>query len=141
MCPMCKTSALPPGYCPPMITSTMVRRERDLRMRAKLETLERKQRETRGWKSKLVGVRLWWLRKRMSRNGQSLRAGSMELALRRAMVRDSVARRNERRASLQRMTRSQRAEVRGRELAGNEEGGVEAVEERPRPACKFRTLC
>lgn len=136
MCPMCKTSALPAGYCPPTITSTMVRRERDLRMRAQLGILERKQRETKGWKSKMVGVRLWWLRKRMSRNGQSLRAGSMELALRRSMARESVARRNERRASLQRMTRSQRAEVRGRELAGEGEVGADAVEERPRPACE-----
>ena len=140
MCPMCKTSALPAGYCPPMITSTMVRRERDLRMRAQLDILERKQRDSKGWRGILVGVQLWWLRKRMSRNGQSLRAGSVELALRRAMLRESVARRNERRASLQRMTRSQRAEVRGRELAGDGEAGAEAVEERPRPACECSLL-
>ena len=140
MCPMCKTSALPAGYCPPVITSMMVRRERDLRMRAQLDMLERKQGETQGWKSKLVGVRIWWVRRRMSRNGQSLRAGSVELALRRAMVRESVARRNERRASLQRMTRSQRAEVRGRELAGDGEAGAEAVEDRPRPACECALL-
>jgi len=28
LCPLCKTSVLPKGYCPPVITNAMVRRER-----------------------------------------------------------------------------------------------------------------
>jgi hypothetical protein len=31
LCPLCKTSVLPKGYCPPVITNAMVRRERMLR--------------------------------------------------------------------------------------------------------------
>lgn len=31
LCPMCKTSALPPGYCPVNVTNLMVRRERLIR--------------------------------------------------------------------------------------------------------------
>jgi hypothetical protein len=31
LCPLCKKSALPPGYCPAKITNAMVRRERNLR--------------------------------------------------------------------------------------------------------------
>jgi hypothetical protein len=31
LCPLCKKSSLPPGYCPPMLTHAMVRRERMLR--------------------------------------------------------------------------------------------------------------
>lgn len=131
MCPMCKNSALPAGYCPPLITSTMVRRERDIRMRAELDILERSPEVV------FRNVRLWWARKRLNRNTQRLGHGSLELAVRRAMVRESAARRNERRESLAAMTRSQRAEVRGRELAGDNEVAGEHVEERPRPVCEF----
>lgn len=39
LCPMCKTSVLPVGYCPPRITNVMVRRERMIRrMRARSAT-------------------------------------------------------------------------------------------------------
>ena len=35
LCPICKTKALPKGYCPQVITSSMVRRERQMRRRAR----------------------------------------------------------------------------------------------------------
>lgn len=132
MCPMCKNSALPAGYCPPLITSTMVRRERDIRMRAELDLLERTP------EVMFRNLKLWWARKNVNRNAQRLGHGSLELAMRRAMVRESAARRIERRESLAAMTRSQRAEVRGRELAGDNEVAGEQVEERQRPVCEFR---
>lgn len=37
LCPLCKKSALPPGYCPTKVTNAMVRRERNLRrLRARI---------------------------------------------------------------------------------------------------------
>ena len=35
LCPICKTKVLPKGYCPQVITSLMVRRERQMRRRAR----------------------------------------------------------------------------------------------------------
>jgi hypothetical protein len=46
LCPLCKKTSLPRGYCPPVITNAMVRRERLVR---RMRIRERRQQEGLGW--------------------------------------------------------------------------------------------
>lgn len=59
LCPMCKSSALPIGYCPRLITNAMVRREsamRRMRQRMAVDGSREEQRQGASWRRHRRGV-------------------------------------------------------------------------------------
>lgn len=129
LCPMCKMSALPMGFCPPMITNSMVRRERTRR-------LIRENAETQGsddWRSR---ARHWYNRRRI---GEPHHISSIELQTRRsstppAPVVSAVSAANVPEGA----SRQAIVELRSQELMGNTVRADESVEERRPPKCTYR---
>ncbi|OBT65506.1 hypothetical protein VE03_05002 [Pseudogymnoascus sp. 23342-1-I1] len=121
LCPMCKMSALPIGFCPPVITNSMVRRERIGRLvRENAETPE-----PGDWRSR---ARRWINRRRI---GEPHHISSVELRTRRSTppppeVSAAAAPHVHEGARRQAIV-----ELRTQEIIGNT--AVEEVEERPQP--------
>ncbi len=148
LCPMCKTCCLPRGYCPPLITSMMMRREREIRFTALVAQLEAQQDPDHT--TRLKGVwrktKIWYFKRQLVRMDQRMRTGNIELALRRRLVGNAAVARNanvqqhhqRRRSEFVGMSRQQRLEVRRRELAAeNRVSGEQLEDERPVPRCKL----
>ncbi|KFY81426.1 hypothetical protein V500_11432 [Pseudogymnoascus sp. VKM F-4518 (FW-2643)] len=122
LCPMCKTSTLPIGFCPPVITNSMVRRERMRRL-----LLENAETPAPGdWRSR---ARHWINRRRI---GEAHHVSSVELRTRQSTpppVVSAVSAANVPEGA----SRQAIVELRSQELMGNTVVADEAVEERPRP--------
>lgn len=129
LCPMCKTSALPIGFCPPVITNSMVRRERIGRlMDENAETPD-----SGDWRSR---ARHWVNRRRI---GGPHHVSSIELSTPR---RDSTTPATVSAPSPayipEGTSRQAIVELRSQELMSNTAVvNEEAVEERPRPKCMY----
>ncbi|KFY53351.1 hypothetical protein V496_07682 [Pseudogymnoascus sp. VKM F-4515 (FW-2607)] len=128
LCPMCKMSALPIGYCPPVITNSMVRRERIRRlMRENAETPE-----PGDWRRR---ARQWVNRRRI---GEPHHVSSVELQTRRQSTtpprpRPPVVSAASAANVPEGASRQAIVELRTREIMGNTVVGDETVEERPQP--------
>lgn len=126
LCPMCKMSTLPIGFCPPVITNSMVRRERMRRLL--LDNAETP--DPGDWRSR---ARHWVNRRRI---GDPHHVSSVELRTRQSTpppVVSAVSAANVPEGA----SRQAIVELRSRELMGDSVVADEAVEERPRPKCTY----
>jgi hypothetical protein len=127
LCPMCKKSALPIGYCPSVITNAMVRRERITRLLRENAQVPHPD----DWRGR---ARHWYNRRRIGER-ESQHVSSVELQTRHdtppAVSTASAANIPE--------GASRRAivELRSQELMGNTVVSDEAVDERQRPKCMY----
>lgn len=127
LCPMCKMSALPIGFCPPVITNSMVRRERVRRLvRENAETPD-----PGDWRSR---ARHWYNRRRI---GEPHHVSSVELQTRRQSTPPPVLSPVSATHIPEGASRQAIVELRSQELMGNTVVSDETVEEQPRPKCKY----
>ncbi|OBT72824.1 hypothetical protein VF21_08329 [Pseudogymnoascus sp. 05NY08] len=127
LCPMCKASALPIGFCPPVITNSMVRRERIGRlMDENAETPD-----SGDWRSR---ARQWVNRRRI---GGPHHVSSIELQTRRDSTPPAIVSAPSPAYIPEGTSRQAIVELRSQELMGNTVANEEAVEERPRPKCAY----
>lgn len=120
LCPMCKKSALPIGYCPTIVTNSMVRRERMMRLLR--ENAEEP--VANDWRRK---IRQWYNRRRVDR---SQHVSSFGLQTRR--LHTSAVSRTHIPAGV---GRQDIVELRSQELVGDMIITDEIAEERQRPKC------
>lgn len=121
LCPMCKKSALPIGYCPPEITNAMVRREQIIRLLQEHAEIPARN----DWRGR---IRHWYGRMLISR---SQHVSSFELPTQRqnvATISDASVPPG--------LSREEVAELRSRELMNDSAMAEEAPQERQRPKCK-----
>lgn len=103
LCPMCKSSALPKGYCPPLITNQMVRRVRTARLREQTRVKPRSDQY-------VARVLYKWRSRKLRRLDQ------------RQGVRMEILRQNATQASLARQRRLERLQAAAAANAANAEG-------------------
>lgn len=121
LCPMCKKSALPIGYCPPEITNGMVRREQIIRLLRENAEVP----AANDWRGR---IRHWYNRRLI---GRSQHISSFELQTQRQNVATVSG------AGVPPgLSREEVAELRSRELLNDSGIAEEAPEERQRPKCR-----
>ncbi|KFY39436.1 hypothetical protein V494_03984 [Pseudogymnoascus sp. VKM F-4513 (FW-928)] len=123
LCPMCKMSALPIGFCPPVITNSMVRRER-------IRRLVRENAETEGAGDYRSRLRRWY---NLRRIGDPHHISSVELQTRRNSTPPPIVTAPPLAHIPEGASRQAIVELRSQELMGNTSVSEEPTEERPRP--------